>query len=73
MLRAAWQRAIPAPAARRLIAARAVRSIGQGALAIDFALYTRVLGWSPEMLGVVIGAGLVLNAIVTVVIGPLSD
>ncbi|MGH7054521.1 MAG: MFS transporter, partial [Stellaceae bacterium] len=42
-------------------------------LAIDFALYTRVLGWSPEMLGVVIGAGLVLNAIVTVVIGPLSD
>lgn len=72
-MQSAWQRAIPAPAARRLIAARTVRSIGQGALAIDFALYTRALGWPPALLGAVIGAGLVLNALGTAAIGPLSD
>ncbi len=65
--------AIPSLAARRLIAARAVRSLGQGALAVDFALYARALGWSPAFLGTVIGAGLLVGAAVTAGIGPLSD
>ena len=72
-LRAAWQRAIPSVAARRLIAARLVRSIGQGALTVDFVLYTRVLGWSPGFLCSVIGGGLFLNALATASVGPLSD
>lgn len=52
---------------------RAVRSVGQGALAADFALYARALHWSPAFLGAVIGAGLLVSAAATAAIGPLSD
>ena len=52
---------------------RAIRSIGQGALAADFALYARALGWPPAFLGGVIGAGLLFAALATAGIGPLSD
>ena len=72
-LRAAWRDALPSTAARRLVAARAVRSLGQGALSVDFALYARALHWSPEFLGGVIGAGLLAGAAATAAIGPLSD
>jgi MFS family permease len=72
-LRAAWQNALPSHAARRLVAARTVRSLGQGALSVDFALYARALHWSPVFLGTVIGFGLLISAAVTAVIGPLSD
>ncbi|HTT80008.1 MAG TPA: MFS transporter [Stellaceae bacterium] len=70
---AAWRDAIPSPAARRLVVARAVRSLGQGALSVDFALYARALHWSPAFLGGVIGAGLLVGAAATAAIGPLSD
>ena len=33
---------------RLLLATRFVRSIGQGALAVDLTLYLRTLGWSAE-------------------------
>lgn len=72
-LAALWFKGVHAPAARRLILARTVRSLGQGALAVDFALYARALGWSPAFLGSVFAAGLLLGAVATAVIGPLSD
>lgn len=59
--------------APRLIAVRMVRSIGQGALAVDFALYARALHWSPEFFGTVLGIGLFFAAASTAIVGPLSD
>ena len=59
--------------APRLIAVRLVRSLGQGALAVDFALYARALGWSPGFFGTVLGAGLFFAAASTAIVGPLSD
>lgn len=45
------------PTARILIASRAVRSLGQGALAVDFALYLAALHWNAvQMGGVYMGA-----------------
>lgn len=63
---------IPAPALR-LIAARLARSIAQGALVVDFALYTKHLGWSAAFLGAILAAGMIFNASLTLLIGPLSD
>jgi MFS family permease len=59
--------------APRLIAVRLVRSLGQGALAVDFALYARALHWSPAFFGTVIGVGLFVAAASTAIVGPLSD
>ena len=58
---------------RRLIAARAARSIGQGALVAAFTLYLRELGWSAPAIGATLSAALVLGAVLTIVVGPLSD
>src|SRR5689334_14145092 len=58
---------------RRLIAARAARSIGQGALVAAFALYLDALGWSATAIGATLSAALVLGAVLTIVVGPLSD
>ncbi len=52
----------PLPAAaRRLLASRMVVSVGQGALAVDFALYARALHWSVAFLGGPYAARNVLN------------
>jgi MFS family permease len=59
--------------ARLLILCRAARSIGQGALIVDFALYLHALGWSAAAMGTVYMIGLVLGAALTLVAGPLSD
>ncbi|MGH7076409.1 MAG: MFS transporter [Stellaceae bacterium] len=61
------------PAAHRLLAARAVISVGQGAMGVDFALYARALHWSPGFLGAVVGAGLLFGGVLTGAAGPLSD
>lgn len=61
------------PTARLLIACRGVRAIGQGALVVDFALYLAALHWSAFDMGLVYAAGLLLNAAVTLIAGPLSD
>ncbi len=58
---------------RRLFAARAVISLGPGAMGVDFALYARTLGWSPGLLGAVVGAGILLGGLLTAGAGPLSD
>jgi MFS family permease len=50
-----------------------VRSLGQGALSVDFALYARALHWSPVFLGAVLAGGMLLGAAMTACVGPLSD
>ncbi|MDE2006314.1 MAG: MFS transporter [Rhodospirillales bacterium] len=59
--------------ARRLLAARAAISLGQGAMGVDFALYARALGWAPARLGAVVGAGMLVGGVLTALAGPLSD
>lgn len=74
----------PAAAARReaasglrtirlLVAMRAVRSVGQGALVVDFALYLHRLGWSAVEISVVLSGALLFGSAVTLIVGPLSD
>ena len=58
---------------RRLMAARAARSLGQGALFAAFTLYLRVLGWSAPAIGATLSATLLLGAALTMVFGPASD
>ncbi len=60
-------------AARRLLAVRAARSVGQGALVVGFTLYLHALGWSAGAIGAVLSAALLLGVLLTVAIGPLSD
>lgn len=59
--------------ARRLLAARTLRSVGQGALVVDFALYLKALHWSAAAIGVTLSGGALLGAVLSVVIGVLSD
>ncbi len=68
---AGW-RALPL-AARRLMAARALRSIGQGALAVDFVLYLRALGWSVAAVGILFAASALAGAGLGLLAGPASD
>ena len=44
------------PTTRRLLLTRALRSIGQGALVVDFALYLQALGWCSVAIGGILGA-----------------
>lgn len=61
------------PTTRRLLIARALRSVGQGALVVDMALYLNALGWSGIAIGgVLTGAGL-FGAAVSLLIGRTSD
>ena len=45
------------PSTKRLLAARFLRSIGQGTLVVDFALYLNALGWSGLSIGLVLTSG----------------
>ena len=58
---------------RLLIAARGARSIGQGALIVGFALYLDALGWNAVMIGGLFTTGLLVDAALVSVSGPLSD
>ena len=58
---------------RLLLATRFVRSIGQGALAVDFALYLHALDWSAVAISAVLSAALITGVVLTLVAGPLSD
>jgi hypothetical protein len=60
-------------ATRLLLATRFVRSIGQGALAVDFTLYLRALGWSAVAISAVLSVALIAGVVLTLVAGPLSD
>ncbi|BBF65405.1 MFS transporter [Acidithiobacillus sp. 'AMD consortium'] len=53
--------------------ARAARSVGQGALVVDFALYLHALHWSALTIGLLYSASLLVGAVATLLVGPLSD
>ncbi len=57
----------------RLMGARGARSIAQGALVVDFALYVTKLGWSAALLGVVFALSILFAVAVTTLVGPASD
>ena len=61
------------PAVVRLMAARAARSLGQGALVAGFALYLHALGWAAPAIGATLSAALLVGAVLTLAVGPLSD
>jgi len=61
------------PNVRRLLAARAARSLGQGATVASFSLYLQALGFSGTAIGTVLMAGLLFGALLTLIIGPVSD
>jgi MFS family permease len=58
---------------RVLMAARAARSLGQGAMVAAFALYLHALGFNASAIGAVLAAGALVGAILTAIVGPLSD
>jgi MFS family permease len=58
---------------RLLIATRFVRSIGQGALAVDLTLYLRALHWSAVAISAVLSGALLAGVVLTLLAGPLSD
>lgn len=58
---------------RLLLASRAARSLGQGVTVVSFTLYLRALGYSGGAIGTVLMAGLLFGALLTAVVGPLSD
>jgi MFS family permease len=61
------------PEAKKLMGARLARSIAQGALVVDFALYVTKLGWSATFLGVVFALAILFAVLLTATIGPASD
>jgi MFS family permease len=61
------------PTARRLLAARVVRSVAQGALVVDLSLYLHALGWSGLGIGLSFTAAGLGAALLSLVIGRLSD
>lgn len=61
------------PNVRRLLAARAVRSLGQGVTVASFTLYLHALGYGGTAIGTVLMAGLAFGVLMTMIIGPLSD
>lgn len=66
-----WRRL--APTARRLLAARFWRSLAQGALVVDLALYLHALGWSGTAIGGVLSIGGFVGAGLSLAVGFTSD
>ncbi|MHB8581164.1 MAG: MFS transporter [Ignavibacteriaceae bacterium] len=61
------------PTTKRLVLARAVRSIGQGALVVDLALYLHALGWDGFHIGLVLSAAGLFGAALSLGVGVASD
>ena len=61
------------PTTRRLLAARLWRSLGQGALVVDLALFLHALGWGGAAIGLVLGAGGLVGACLSLLVGVISD
>lgn len=59
--------------ARRLLAARTVRSVAQGALVADLSLYLYALHWSGLAIGLALTGGGLSAAVLSLGIGRLSD
>ncbi|MGD8573972.1 MAG: MFS transporter [Gammaproteobacteria bacterium] len=58
---------------RRLLASRFMRSLGQGALVVDLALYLHALGWSGARIGLVLTGGGAMAGVLSLVVGWTSD
>lgn len=61
------------PTTRRLLAARFTRSVGQGVLIVDIALYLHVLGWSGAAIGATLSGAGFFAAFGSVSVGLFSD
>ena len=61
------------PTAKRLLAARTLRSIAQGALVVDLSLYLNALHWSGLAIGLVLTGGGLSAAGLSLAIGLMSD
>jgi MFS family permease len=59
--------------AQLLIAARLARSVGQGALVVDFSLYLHQLQWTAVQISLILAVTLLVGATLTMLVGPLSD
>lgn len=64
---------LPSQTPIRLIIARFFRSIGQGALVVDFALYLHALKWSGSTIGSLFMVSMIFNSLLALILGPLSD
>jgi predicted MFS family arabinose efflux permease len=70
-LRSGWSNL--APATRRLLAARFWRSISQGTLAVDLALFLHALGWRGASIGLVLSAAGLSGAALNLLVGITTD
>lgn len=61
------------PSTRRLLLARALRSVGQGALVVDFTLYLNALHWTGVAIGLLLTASGIFGALLSLLIGAASD
>ena len=61
------------PVARQLIVARFLRSIAQGALGVDFTLYLKLRHWSAPEVGLLLMAGGLAGAGLSLLVGTASD
>ncbi|HUX61652.1 MAG TPA: MFS transporter [Ignavibacteriaceae bacterium] len=61
------------PTTKRLVLARAFRSVGQGALVVDLALYLHALGWNGFHIGLVLSAAGLFGAFLSLGVGVASD
>jgi MFS family permease len=61
------------PTTRRLILSRGLRSLGQGALVVDFALYLNALGWTGLTIGILLSATGLSGGALSLLTGLLSD
>ncbi len=58
---------------RRLIIARALRSLGQGMMVVNFTLYLRALGWHAADIGLLLTASGLVGAALSLAVGYFSD
>jgi len=61
------------PPTRRLLLARGFRSVGQGALVVDFSLYLNAMHWSGAAIGFVLTASGLFGAALSLLVGIGSD
>ena len=61
------------PTTRRLLLARGLRSIGQGMLVVDWALYLQALGWNGVAIGAVLSGTGLFGAALSLLVGLVRD
>jgi predicted MFS family arabinose efflux permease len=61
------------PTTKQLLSARALRSVGQGTLVVDFALYLHALQWSAVAIGLLLSASGIFGAALSLLVGTTSD